>query len=74
MQRWSRENPLTDATDDIDITEKSGIQMYQYYRNVCSWRLVQHDPQIVLGGADESLFCHKVKVCNNTLFHFNQIN
>ena len=54
-----------------EITEKSAIQLYQYFRDVCSWRLVHHDPQIVLGGTgqvvsiDESLFCHEVKVNNS---------
>ena len=62
---------MTDAAQEVEITEKSAIQLYQYFRDVCSWRLVHHDPQIVLGGTgqvvslDESLFCHKVKVNNS---------
>lgn len=67
MHLWSRDCPVTDAAQEVEITEKSAIQLYQYFRDVCSWRLVHHDPQIVLGGTgqvvsiDESLFCHKVK-------------
>ena len=69
MHLWSRDCPVTDAADEVEVTEKSAIQIYQYFRDVCSWHLVTHDPPIVLGGAgrvvaiDESLFCHKVKVC-----------
>ncbi len=68
MQKWSRELPVIEAADDVEVTEKSAIQLYQYFRDVCTWRLVHHDPQIVLGGTgsvvsiDESLFSHKVKV------------
>ena len=64
----SRDCPVTDAATEVEITEKSAIQMYQYFRDVCSWQLVNHDPPIVLGGTgsvvaiDESLFTHKVKV------------
>ena len=42
--------------------------MYQWLREVCSYRLVNVDPQIKLGGQgivvdiDESLFRHKPKV------------
>ena len=60
--------PVTDAAREAQITEKRAIQMHQYFRDVCSWRLVNYDPPIALGGTgivviiDESLFCHKVKV------------
>ena len=70
MHLWSRDCPVTDAATEVEITEKSAIQLYQYFRDVCSWRLVNHDPPIALGGAgnvvaiDESLFSHKVKVHN----------
>ena len=70
MYKWSRECPVTDVADEIEVTEKTAIQVYQYLRDVCSWRLVQHDPQIALGGSghvvsiDESLFCHKITVTN----------
>ena len=69
---------MTDAAQEVEITEKSAIQLYQYFRDVCSWRLVNHDPQIVLGGAgqvvsiDESLFCHKVKVNNSYRSYIEQ--
>lgn len=42
---------MTDVSDDIEISDVTAIQIYQYFRDVCSWRLVNHDPQIVLGGA-----------------------
>ena len=68
MPLWSRDCPVTDAAREAQITEKSAIQMYQCFRDVCSWRLVNYDPPIALGGTgivvsiDESQFCHKVKV------------
>ena len=68
MHLWSRDCPVTDAAKEAQITEKSAIQLYQYFRDVCSWRLVSYDPPVALGGTgkvvsiDESLFCHKVKV------------
>ena len=78
MHLWSRDCPVTDAAQEVEITEKSAIQLYQYFRDVCSWRLVNHDPQIVLGGTgqvvsiDESLFCHKVKVNNSYCSYIEQ--
>lgn len=65
MHLWSRDCPVTDAAREAQITEKSAIQMYQYFRDAC---LVNYDPPVALGGTgmvvsiDESLFCHKVKV------------
>ena len=70
MQLWSRDCPITDAKCEVEITEKSAIQLYQYFRDICSWRLVNHDQQIVLWGTgkvDESLYCHKVKIKPNVV-------
>ena len=73
MQKWSRYLPVTEAAHDVEITEVSAVQLYQYFRDVCTWRLVNHDPQIVLGGAgkviaiDESLFSHKLKLRLNKI-------
>ena len=50
----------------------TAIQCYQYLRDVCSWRLINRDAPLLLGGSghvmqiDESLFRHKVKVWSNT--------
>ena len=44
------------------------VQGYQYFRDICKWRLLNHDSPLILGGRgvvvqkDESLFCHKPKV------------
>ena len=66
MQLWSRDHPVCDAADNAEISEKTAIQIYQFFRDVCSTKLLQNP--IVLGGpgvvvqADESLFNHKPKV------------
>ena len=58
---------MTDAAPEAKV-EKTAIQMYQYFRDVCSWRLLNHDALLMLGGTgtvvqiDESLFRHKPKV------------
>lgn len=70
---WARQYPVTDAGPDVGVTEPTAIQVYSYFRDVCSHRLCNIDPPIKLGGPgtvvaiDESLFTHKPKV-NNT-FH-----
>ena len=65
---WSREYPVTDAAEEAEVTETTAIQVYQYFRDICSWRLLTHDSPLKLGGQgivvqiDESLFRHKPKV------------
>ena len=34
MQKWSRELPVIEAADDVEVTEKSAIQLYQYFQDV----------------------------------------
>lgn len=63
---WARDRPVADAADDVEVSEKAAIDIFQWFREVCSTKLLQSP--IVLGGAgvviqiDESLFCHKQKV------------
>ena len=65
---WIREYPVTDAAEEAEVTETTAIQVYQYFRDICSWRLVTHDSPMLLGGPgvvvqiDESLFSHIPKV------------
>ena len=65
---WIREYPVTDAAEEAKVTETTAIQVYQYFRDICSWRLVTHDSPMLLGGPgvvvqiDESLFSHIPKV------------
>jgi len=74
MHWWSREYPVTDAAQEAKVEKKTAIQMYQYFRDVCSWRLLNHDAPLMLGGTgsvvqiDESLFRHKPKVIILYLF------
>jgi transposase-like protein len=66
---WARQYPVTDASEETGISLRVSIDMYLWFREVCSAKLLQNP--IVLGGPgvivqiDESLFRHKPKVCNN---------
>ena len=50
------------------VTEATAIQAYQYFRDICSWRLLTLDSPLMVGGPgvviqiDESQFGHKPKV------------
>ena len=63
---WVREYPVTDASEEAQVSKTTGVQAYQYFRDVCSTKLLQ--TPIVLGGPgvivqiDESLYRHKPKV------------
>ena len=66
MYWWAREYPVKDAAEEAEVDEKTAIQAYQYCQ---SWRLLNHDSPLMLGGPglgvvvqiDESLFHHKPK-------------
>jgi len=68
MHWWCREYPVSDAAQEAQVDEKTVIQVYQYFRDICSWRLLHHDAPLMLSGpgvvvqTDESLFRHKPKV------------
>ena len=65
---WCREYPVSDAAQEAQVEEKRAIQIYQYFRDICSWHLLHHDAPLMLRGSgtavqiDESLFRHKRKV------------
>ena len=58
--------PVTDVIDDAEIDTRTGIDIYQWLREVCTTKLLQ--APIILRGpgtivqVDESLFRHKPKV------------
>ena len=74
LQKWlllmflggAREYPVTDAAKDAEVSERMAIDMYGWYRDVCTQKLLS--APIVLGGPGviiqikKSLFCHKLKV------------
>ena len=59
-------SPVTKAAAQVKIAESSAVAFYQWFRDICSWKLLQQ--QIVLGGPntivhiDESLFRDTPKV------------
>ena len=65
MHWWARQYPVTDAAEEAEVTESTASQVYQWFREVCSTKLV--NTPIILGGRnvtvqiDESLFRHKPK-------------
>ena len=65
---WAREYPVTDAAEEAEVDRKTAIRAYQHCRDICGWRLQNHDSPLMLGGPgvtvqiDESLFRHKPKV------------
>lgn len=67
MYWWCQQYPVTDAAQEAQVTEATAVQIYQYFRDICSWTLLQNAP-LQLGGPDvvvqidESLFRHKPKV------------
>ena len=67
MYWWAREYPVKDAAEEAEVDKKTAIQIYQYCHDLCSWRLLNHDSPMMLGGQgvvvqiDESLFRHKPK-------------
>ena len=63
---WARDRPVTDAMDEAEVQSRTAVDIYQWFREVCTTKLLQ--TSIVLGGPgvvvqiDESLFRHKPKV------------
>ena len=70
MWFWSVNFPVTHAAKQCKVAESTAITFYQWFRGICSWKLLQSN--IVLGGVgkivhiDESLFGHqqKVSICH----------
>ena len=66
MYWWARNYSLTDAAEEAEINAGTAVDVFQWFREVCSTKLLQ--TPLVLGGAgvvvqiDESLFRHKPKV------------
>ena len=63
---WARDRPVTDAMDEAEVQSRTAVDIYQWFREVCTTKLLQ--TPIVLGGPGvvvqihESLFRHKPKV------------
>ena len=64
---WATERAVGDARKDVKIGKKMAINIYQWCRDICSWKLIS-GPPIMLGGPgaivqiDESVFTHQGKV------------
>ena len=77
MQWWTREYPVIQLSKEAEITEDIACDIYQWFREVCSTKLL--NTPITLGGPgvivqiDESQFKHKPKV-SRILIYFTNIN
>ena len=64
---WARQYPVSMASEEAETTNRTAIDIYQWLREICGWRLLTID-DCHLGGPgsivqiDESLFKHKPKV------------
>jgi len=67
LHAWSSNRSNKEAKIDVNIGKKMTINIYQWCRDICSWKLIT-GPQIKLGGPgsivqiDESVFTHQGKV------------
>ena len=39
LQMWSRKRPVRDAASEAEISERTAIDIYQWFREVCSTKL-----------------------------------
>ena len=73
MQLWSMGLRVCTATIQCELSEKTAIDFYQFFCDVCTTRLLNDGP-ILLGGdgivvqIDKSLFVHKVKVSKHNVY------
>ena len=54
MYLWACQYPVSDAAEEAEVDEKTAIQIYQYCRDICSWRLLNHDSPLMLGAWSRS--------------------
>ena len=72
---WAKETPVTDVIDDAEIDTRTGVDVYQWLREVYTTKLLQ--TPIILGGpgiivqVDESLFRYKPKKSVSFNVHSN---
>ena len=68
VHSWATGRGVGEATTDVKIGKKMGINIYQWCRDICSWTLINSGSPILLGGPgaivqiDESVFTHQGKV------------
>ena len=75
---WVRQYPVTQAAKECEVANGTAVDVYQWLREICSWRLINCD-DLTLGGTgpihtnivqiDKSCFSHKlirfVTQCSN---------
>jgi len=71
MYWWYRQYPVTRAYQEAEVSKTTVIDVYQWLREICSYRLLYHEYlKLVSTGPgttniveiDESCFSHKPKV------------
>ena len=62
---WSQDTMVKNAAETTGISQKTVVQMYQYFREVCSTKLINSPAQLdgtgIVVQIDKNLFNHKSK-------------
>jgi len=53
MYFWAAETGLTQATNHLSISSATVVQWYQYFRDICSWKLLRSP--LILGGVGKTI-------------------
>ena len=67
VHSWATGRAVVEASKDVKMSKKMEINIYQWYRDICSWKLI-NGPPLLLGGPgaivqiDESVFTYQGKV------------
>ena len=65
---WIQEYPVTQATRECEVAKDTAIDVYQWLREIGSWRLINHD-DLRLGGTSVTT---KVVEIDESCFSTNQ--
>ena len=50
---WSSQTSVTQTTDHLEISLSTVLQWYQYFQDICTWKLLHTD--VVLGGPGKTV-------------------
>jgi len=53
MYFWAAETGVTQATNHLSISSATVVQWYQYFRDICSWKLLRSP--LILGGVGKTV-------------------
>ena len=64
---WSRQIPVLDAAESVEVSPNTAVDVFQWLREVCSMHVINDGPEVlgvpgIVVQIDESLFQHKPKI------------